>query len=89
MIHICHKCSFRHRPCAGPCPCLADPQKRDIMVMCRLPVEELPEKCPIRSLPASERGKAMRPPEDVVMSPEEAAKESKRSGCCGHGENAG
>ena len=23
-VEICHACPFRHRPCAGPCPCLVD-----------------------------------------------------------------
>lgn len=30
-LEICVRCDFRQRPCSGPCLCLADPEKKDII----------------------------------------------------------
>jgi len=33
MVHVCHRCHRRQPACVGPCACLADPAKRDIVAM--------------------------------------------------------
>jgi hypothetical protein len=42
---ICHACPSRRRPCAGPCPCLADHKKRDIVELVQL------HFCPLGKFP--------------------------------------
>ena len=86
MIDVRRWKTCRHCPnCtpkpAGPCPCLADSGKRDIMVMVTLKLADLPSACPIRT-----RGIE---PEKIEVSPEQAAAEAKRGGCCSGGDNAG
>ena len=76
---FCLSCQHRQRPCAGPCLCNLG--GKDIMVMVTLPLKDLPDSCPIRT-----RGVE---PEKIEVSPEQAAAEAKRGGCCSGGDNAG
>lgn len=50
-IAICHRCEFGNgaKQCHGACPCKADPQRRDILVMVTLNKSDLPEPCPLRT----------------------------------------
>ena len=76
MIGTCHKCSFRQRPCAGPCECRAEPDKPvDIIERAKSGV------CPRGFFTAP----AMRPPEriDAAFDPEAEKRRLQQGGCCG------
>ena len=73
LVRVCHLCDFRQRPCAGPCECRAEPDK---------PVDIIERAksgyCPKGFFTAP----AMRQPERIDMTPEEATRQVKAGGCC-------
>jgi hypothetical protein len=79
LVLICHRCEFRHRPCNGACPCLAEHSKPvDIIERAKS------RYCPKGKFPASSDDEIA---QQVTI--QQAAAQAKRGGCCSGGENAG
>lgn len=59
-VEICHHCEFMPKACNGPCPCLADPQRRNIFDLAAI------YECPKHKFPARGAGDLVKHVLDVT-----------------------